>query len=134
VLTFTSDAFSDVLDLAGPIVAWLGISASSASTHVAAKLTVVDPSGRTRRISEGIALVTGAQSEQRVAVGLGSTGFRVQRGCRLRLEIASSDYPQHLPHPGSEGDPWTTDDVRTATQRLRVGGAHGSRLELTVLP
>jgi uncharacterized protein len=133
VLTFTSEPFGAGLELAGPVVADLVLSSSAATTHAMAKLVDVAPDGVTRRIGEGAALVRDAREERRVAVRVGSVAYRLRPGHRLRLEVASSAYPQHPPHPGTEADPWTATDLRATQQRLRTGGPHGARLSMTVL-
>jgi putative CocE/NonD family hydrolase len=133
VLTFTSEPFAAGLDLAGPVVAGLMLSSSASSTHAMAKLVDVAPDGTTRRLGEGAALLRDARSERCVAVRVGSVGYRLLPGHRLRLEVASSAFPQHPPHPGTEHDPWTANAMRATEQRLRTGGPEGSRLCVTAL-
>ena len=55
-------------------------------------------------------------------------------GHRLRLQVASSDYPLYLPHPGTAESPWFATETRVNRQRLLTGGEAGSQLRLTVLP
>ena len=51
----------------------------------------------------------------------------------LRLQVASSDYPVFVPHPGTSESPWFA--IRTAVnrQRLLTGAATPSSLQLTIL-
>ncbi len=133
VTTFTSDPVVEPLDLAGPAIAYLAIGAASPSTQVVAKLVDVYPTGRARLILDGAALVRDPDPSSTVEVDLGHTGYRLPAGHRLRLEVASSAFPRYLPHPGTDEDPWYATDPVASEQRLRLGGAAPSRLELTIL-
>ena len=67
-----------------------------------------------------------------VAVDLGHTAYHLLSGHRLRLHIASSDYPLYLWHPGTGADPWRATTWAVNEQRLSAGGDRGSCLDLTV--
>ena len=69
-----------------------------------------------------------------VEVYLGHTGYRVPTGHRLRLHVASSDFPVFLPHPGTGENPWDATATRTNRQTLATGGTSPSYVSLTVLP
>ena len=49
-------------------------------------------------------------------------GYRLRTGHRLRLHVASSDFPEYLPQPGTGASPWIATDVVTNTQALNIGG------------
>ena len=55
-------------------------------------------------------------------VYLGHTGYRVLPGHRLRLHVASSDFPVFLPHPGTAENPWDATETQTNRQTLAIGG------------
>ena len=130
VLTFTSDELRDPLDLAGPITADLSVRASDAGGHVMVKLCDVYPAGEARRIADGAYRVSGGESA--ATVDLGSTGYRLRPGNRLRLEVSSSAFPRYIWHPGTSEDPWDAVRSRPAESALLTGPA-GSSLTLTVL-
>ena len=67
-------------------------------------------------------------------VYLGHTGYQVAPGHRLRLHVASSDFPVFLPHPGTAENPWDAVETRTNRQTIVTGGSTPSHLSLTVLP
>ena len=67
-------------------------------------------------------------------VYLGHTGYRVEPGHRLRLHVASSDFPVFLPHPGTAANPWDATTTRKTRQTLAAGAPLGSYVSLTVLP
>lgn len=133
VLTFTSAPFDEPLDLAGPVRATLVVDSSGPSMHVHAKLSDVAPDGSALMLVRGEALVRGAEMGGLVEVSLCHTGYRVRPGHRLRLHVASSDFPLYLPHPGTDEDPWQATEGRRNEQALTCGGDAGSCLRLTVL-
>ena len=63
---------------------------------------------------------------------MGHTGYRVQRGHRLRVHIASSDFPEFVPHPGTDENPWLAEDLQPSTQTLHTDALAPSYLRLTV--
>ncbi len=72
-------------------------------------------------------------SASRKQVYLGHTGYRVPAGHRLRLQVASSDYPLYVAHPGTSESPWFATRTAVNHQRLVTGGATPSYLSVTVL-
>jgi putative CocE/NonD family hydrolase len=130
VLTFTSSELAEPLDLAGPAAVRLAIEADAPSMHVVAKLVDVWPDGAARRLLLGVRAVPAGSYGNTVEVCLGQTGYRVQPGHRIRVEIASSCYPFFELHPGTGEDPWTATERRPAAVRLTSGGV---RLNVTAL-
>ena len=125
------------LDLAGPVTANLRVLSSARSTHACAKLLDVSPDGRATRIVEGIVAVSGTGDHdvaRPAIVDLGSTGYRIQAGHRLRVQIATSDFPRFAVHPGTDEDPMRAVHTRPSDQGMVVGGSEGSTLTVTVLP
>lgn len=133
VLVFSTDPLQAELDLAGPLRAELRVGSSAPCMHVIVRLIDVFPDGRTRRIRDGAALVRAASDDRHVIVDLGHTGYRVGVDHRLRVHIASSEFPRYLPYFGDERDPWTATDGVSNQQRIRLGGGHGSRIALTTI-
>ena len=68
-----------------------------------------------------------------VEVRMCNTAHRLLPGHRLRLAIASSDYPLYLWHPGTDENPWLATECRTNEQTLATGGGAPSYLGLTVV-
>jgi putative CocE/NonD family hydrolase len=132
VLTFTSEAVREPLDLAGPVRADLALTASAAGGHVMAKLCDVYPTGEARRIADGAYRLEGGV-ESLASVDLGHTGYRIRPGHRLRLEVSSSAFPRYIGHPGTTADPWDAVGGRVRETALRTGPG-GSSLRLTVAP
>ncbi len=134
VATFTSDEQRQTLDLAGPVTFTGVVAADAPSTHLIARLCDVYPDGRTHLIVEGACLVENPVSSTRVQVDLGDTGYRVRVGHRLRLQLSASAFPRWPIHPGTDENPLTAVATRQVTHQLLVGGIHGNRLTLTILP
>ena len=96
VLTFTTPEWDEPVTLAGRVVAHLDVSSDAPSLFLHVKL--VDVHGRPRPRA---AVRPGGRDRPgrgaAVEVYLGHTGYRVQPGHRLRLHVASSDFPVFLP-------------------------------------
>ena len=133
VLTFTSDPLDRPLDLAGPVTAMMALGSSAASMHVHVKLCDVYPDGSARMLLRGERLVRGPDPARLVEIPLSHTGHRLLPGHRLRLAIASSDFPLYLPHPGTEENPWFATRGESNQQTLAMGRDAPSCLVLTVL-
>ena len=134
VATFTSEPAGAALDLAGPATVAVVAAGEGRGMHLMAKLVDVYPSGRARRILQGATVVSEPASARPARIDLGHAGYRLPAGHRLRLEIASSDYPRYLWDPGSDEDPWTATSGPRRGRRLEVGGDSGPALSVTVLP
>jgi putative CocE/NonD family hydrolase len=132
VLTFTSDATREAIDLAGPVTATLVVQPPPDGGHVMAKLCDVSPEGEARRISDGAMRLPPGGKPFRAEVELGHTGYRIRPGHRLRLEVSSSAFPRYAPHPGTSEDPWTAPTGRPAELALLTGPG-GSSVSITVL-
>ena len=76
------------------------------------------PDGRAHALLFGQRSSTRRAPERTAEVYLGHTGYRVAPGHRLRLHVASSDFPVFLPHPGTAENPWdATDDAHEPPAR-----------------
>jgi hypothetical protein len=133
VLTFTSEAMDTSLDLAGPVSAGLSVQTTGPSMHLFVKLTDVSPDGFAHMLVRGQALVRSPDPDRPVRIDLGHTGYRVQPGHRLRCQVASSDFPLFLWHPGTPDKPWTATRSQQNDQVLYGGGASASYVSLSVL-
>jgi putative CocE/NonD family hydrolase len=133
VLTYTAEPQSGPLDLAGPVRLRVHVGSSAASMHLHAKLADVAPDGSAHMLVRGQTRVQDPDPGEAVEVSLGHTGYRLQPGHRLRVHIASSDFPLYLWHPGTEEDPWQAIHGERNEQRLVTGGSAASHLSVTVL-
>lgn len=135
VLTFTGQPLSDPIELAGPVRALLWVGSSGPSMDVHVKLVDVDPEGRALMLVRGQRKVaTAGAGPVAVTVDMAHTGYRLDRGHRLRLHVASSDFPLYVPHPGTDVDPWFATETVTNRQLLSCGGTDPSSITITILP
>jgi hypothetical protein len=133
VVVFTGEAVAAPLTLAGRVAAhlWVGSDGPSMCVHV--KLVDVAPDGASHILLYGQELVERPGESTSVEVYLGHTGHRIPVGHRLRLQIASSDYPLYVPHPGTSESPWFAVETAVNHQRVLLGGPAPSHVSLTVL-
>jgi uncharacterized protein len=134
VLTFSDRRLTEPLQLAGPVRALLRVGSSGPSMDVHVKLVDVGPDGRALMLLRGQrAVATPGADPVAVTVELGHTGHRLEPGHRLRLHVASSDFPLYVPHPGTDADPWFATETTANRQRLVCGGADPSSVTITVI-
>jgi putative CocE/NonD family hydrolase len=104
VLVYTSEPLAADVTLAGNVEVVLHAASTAVDTDFVARLCAVDPDGTSRNLQEGLVraryrngfeapepLVPGEPVEYRLR--LGPVGIRIPRGYRLRVDIASSDFP-----------------------------------------
>jgi len=133
VLTFTTPAYGEPVTLAGRVLARLELASDGPSMFVHVKLVDVHEDGRAHTLLFGQRVVERPRVGATTEVYLGNTGYRVLPGHRLRLHVASSDYPVFLPHPGTSENAWDAIETRTNRQTLVTGGAAASHVALTVI-
>ncbi len=134
VLTFTAAPADEPVDLAGPVEVWLRVDTSGPSMHVFVKLLVVAPDETVHMLTRGQAVVPEPDPDRHVRIDLNHLGYRQLPGHRLRLQIASSDFPLYVPHPGTADDAWLATRAATNKQVLLTGGAASSYVALSVVP
>jgi len=92
----------------------------------------VAPDGAAMMLTRGQVTVRTTDGSAPVRIDLAHMGYRVPAGHRLRLQLASSDFPLYLPHPGTDEDPWHATSGTPSEQTLDTGGDDPPFLELTV--
>ncbi len=133
VLAFTGEPADEPLDLVGPVVVSLRLATTGPSMHLFAKLLDVAPDGAAHMLTRGQMVVRDTDLDRPVRVDLNHLGYRLMPGHRLRLQLASSDYPLYVPHPGTDENPWLATATTTNEQALLTGGERTSYLEVSTL-
>ena len=133
VAVFTGQPLAEPLTLAGRVVAHLAVGSDGPSMCVHVKLVDVAPDGASHILLYGQELVDRPGDSAHVEVYLGHTGHRVLPGHRLRLQVASSDYPLYVPHPGTSESPWFAVETAVNHQRVLTGGPAPSHVSVTLL-
>ncbi|WP_052745594.1 CocE/NonD family hydrolase [Allosalinactinospora lopnorensis] len=144
VLSYTSPALEEPVDIAGPVRLCLWVDSTAPDTDFVGKLLDVRPDGRAIIIADGALRVRhreGFDTEKplhpreaaEIVVDLGHVCARIATGHRIRVHISSSNFP-HLDRNANSGAPVGTDEtLSTARQRVHHKGARASGLTLTVL-
>ncbi|WP_249680215.1 CocE/NonD family hydrolase [Pseudomonas abieticivorans] len=151
VLSFETPPLEQDLIVAGPLRIELWVQSSAPDTDFTAKLVDVYPPSRdypkgyAMNITDGILRCRYRHSwehPQLIAVGEPfkvviepfATCNRFKRGHRIRLDIASSNFPRFDVNPNSGEPEGKGERPRIALNILHLNAKHPSRLILTVLP
>ncbi len=119
VLVYTTDPLPRALTVIGTITASIVFASSADHADVMVKVCDVHPDGRTLNVVDGATRVELTPGRARsVGVRVGSTAMTFKKGHRIRVEIASSNFP----HLGLLPD--------AATQTVRHGGRRPSTVTL----
>ncbi len=132
VVTFTTEPLVGGLELAGPVEARVVLGSTAAPAHLHAKLCDVTPDGSARMIVRGDVYIADARTARPVSLYMSHTAYRVAPGHRLRLHLASSDFPLFLPLLG-DGDPWQCVTGTAVGRTIAAGGGHPSFVSVHVL-
>lgn len=145
VLCYTSAPLPQALEITGPIAVTLYAASSAPDTDFTAKLVDVRPDGYAQNLADGIVRARYRESRARPSpitpgtiyvytIDLWSTSFVFQRGHRIRVEIASANFPR-FDRNHNTGQPLFADaELQAATQTIYHDAAHPSHLVLPVIP
>jgi len=118
VLVYTGEPLRKDVTAIGTVRAQLRFASSAARADVTVKLVDVHADGRALNVVDSVRRVELTPGRaQSVEVVLGSTAMTFRKGHRIRIEIASSNWPH-------------VDCVEAAEQTVHWGGRSGSRLLL----
>jgi putative CocE/NonD family hydrolase len=147
VLCFTGPVLPDDLEVTGPVSVTLHAATSAADTDFTARLVDVWPDGRAMSVTDGIVraryrggdgvsrpIVSGQACEYTIDLVATSQVFKA--GHRLRVDVASSNFPCYDRNPGN-GAPAgtaTTADFVIAEQTVFHDAGRPSYLTLPVIP
>lgn len=147
MLRFTGPVLEEDVEVTGPLSVTLYAATTAEDADFTAKLINVWPDGRAMGVADGIVRAryrNGMDSPEKVEPGevyeyridLAATSQVFRKGHRIRVDIASSNFPCYDRNSGS-GKPAglvTEDDLRTATQHIHCGAEYPSHIELPVIP
>ena len=136
MLVYTSNPLRRDLEVTGPVRVVLFVSSNVRDTDFTAKLVDVFPDGRARILCDGILRLRFRQGLERavryergkferidIPAGVTSNVFRA--GHRIRLEVASSNFPKYdrnlnTGHPQADEKDWRT-AIQESAPRQAVG-------------
>ncbi len=139
VLVFTGQSLRDDLEVTGLVTACLWVTSSATTCDWTAKLCEVDQNGRSLGIVDGIQRWTRANlmgdDPIELTIHLGHISRLFRKGHRLRLQIASSNFPRfdRNSQSGVASTLARQSDFVVATQQVFSGGSHPSRLIIPVV-
>lgn len=122
ILRFDTGPLVAPLDVTGKVAVKLWVSSEAASADFTVKLTDVSPDGFELILGDALMRVANAAGKPReVRIETGSVSNLFGTGHRIRLEVASSNFPRAEPNP------------LKARNTIHLGGVQASLLELPVI-
>jgi putative CocE/NonD family hydrolase len=151
VLAFSTPPLARDLEVTGPVSVRLWIASDGLDTDFTAKLIDVHPpnedypNGFAMNLTEGILRCRYRDSWERptpmapgevyaITIELFPTGNLFSRGHRLRLDIASSNFPHFDINPNSGEPEGAMEHPRVARNRVFIDAAHPSHIVLPIIP
>ncbi len=145
VLVYSTPPLEQDVEVTGPVKLILWAASSARDTDFTGKLVDVHPEGKAYNLCDGIvraqfrngmekpALLEPGQAT-RFEIDLWVTSNLFRRGHRIRVEVASSNFPRFDRNPNS-GKPFGTDtELLSAKQTIFHDREHASQLVLPVIP
>lgn len=140
VVSFVSDPMQEALPICGRMKVRLKVATDGEDTAFSAKLCQVFPDGKAYNIRSGITTIAadlpegktyvpGEQTE--VCIDFWDMVWTVAPGCRLRLDISSSDFPQYAVHSNYAGI-WSDQAKTRVAHQTIFTGCSETCLELPV--
>lgn len=146
MLVYTSEPLTEDIELVGDISVTLFAATTATDTDFTARLCVVDVSGTSVNLQEGILRARYRESLSdpkplkpgevyELTIELGPVGALVEAGSRLRLDISSSDFPMWDRNLNTGNKPLTDGPLEStpATQTILHNLIHPTRVSLPVL-
>jgi uncharacterized protein len=147
VLSFTSDVLAEDLEATGPVTVTLHAATSAADTDFTARLVDVWPDGRALGVTDGIVRARYRDGSGRATpvpagqaceytIDLVATSQVFGAGHRIRVDVASSNFPCYDRNAGSGGPAGTVTeaDFVVAEQTICHDRDHPSYITLPVIP
>jgi len=138
VLVYTSAALANELEIIGPLTADLYVHSSLEYADFFARLCVVETSGKSINLCDGILRLTaGSVTPEKdgslhIQIELWPTAYHFRTGQRLRLQVSSGAHPRFIRNLGT-GEPLATGNtLKVAEQTIYHDPEHPSALLLPV--
>ena len=145
VLVYTTPAFQQDFEVTGPVSLELFVSSSALDTDFTAKLVDVWPNGFAQNLTEGILRMRYRNTQEKpelmkpgtvypITIDLVGASNVFLAGHKLRLEIASSNFPRFDRNLNSGEDQASATRVVKARNTVWHDQMHPSALILPVVP
>jgi uncharacterized protein len=139
VLVYTSAVLEQDLEVIGPVTAELYVHSSLEHTDFFARLCVVETSGKSINLCDGILRLTPGSippepdGSLRISIEVWPTAYHFRKGQRLRVQVSSGAHPRFVRNAGS-GEPLATGTkFCVADQSVYHDPDHPSAIVLPVL-
>ena len=139
VLVYTSAMLERDMEVIGPLSAELYVRSSLAHTDFFARLCVVEESGKSVNLCDGILRLTpGSVSPEpdgslHISIEVWPTAYHFRRGQRVRLQVSSGAHPRFARNPGSGEAIASGTKLCVAEQTVYHDPDHPSAIVLPVL-
>jgi putative CocE/NonD family hydrolase len=145
VLVYTSAVMTEKLEVTGPVTVTLYAASNASDTDFTAKLVDVRPGGYAQNLADGIVRARYRESRTsptplipgevaRFTIDLWATSHVFLPGHRIRLEIASSNFPRFDRNLNTGEDQATTTRRQSARQTVFHDERYPSHVVLPVIP
>lgn len=151
VLVFQTEPLAEAVEVTGPISVKLWVSSDGPDTDFTAKLVDVHPpnpdypDGFAMNLTDGILRARYRNSWEKpepmvpgtiypITIELFPTGNLFQRGHRIRLDIAGSNFPRFDVNPNTGEPEARATASRVATNALHLDADHPSHVVLPIIP
>jgi len=145
VLVYSTAPLDRDVTVVGPVKVRLYAASSARDTDFTAKLVDVQPDGMAINLADGIIRARYRESATtptllepgrvyQFEIDLAATANTFLRGHRIRLEIASANFPWYDRNPNTGGDPARETRIQPADQAVYHDAERASYLSLSVLP
>jgi uncharacterized protein len=138
VLVYTSAVLEQEMEVIGPLTAELYVRSSLPHTDFFVRLCVVEPSGKSINLCDGILRLApgspapGADGSLCIQVELWPTAYHFRPGQRLRVQVSSGAHPRFARNLGGEEPLTTATTLHVADQTVYHDPAHPSAILLPV--
>lgn len=133
VLTYTTAALEQDVEVIGEISAEIWFRSSQRSADVFVRLCDVDEHGRSFNVCDGLTALADADRTHCATVELWPTAHRFKRGHRIRVQVSSGAFPRYNRNPGTGEPRATAHALRAADQQVFHAPQHPSSIVLPVL-
>ncbi|MSP48193.1 MAG: CocE/NonD family hydrolase [Alphaproteobacteria bacterium] len=144
VLVYQTPPLDRDLLVIGPVVCHLWAASDAPDTDFAAKLIEVGADGIAQNLCYGIMraryrqgfdkqVLLDAGTPQEYVIPMMQVGIRFKKGSRIRLDIASSDFPNFDRNHNTGRDYWSDPELRVAHQTVFHDPRYPSRIVLPVI-
>ena len=138
VLVYTSAVLEQDMEVIGPLTADLYVRSSLEYTDFFARLCVVEASGKSINLCDGILRLTPdsispqPDGSLHISIEVWPTAYRFRKGQRIRAQISSGAHPRFVRNSGT-GEPLATGTkLRVADQTIYHDPEHPSAMLLPV--